>query len=83
MYPEFAEQFVKNLEVTYDLRDVSKIYPLNVVVLIDLIGVLTACTIKRLRNAQHLFLLVTSLQTEFRDLHLEEATSYLHTFYVW
>ena len=24
MYPEFAEQFIKNLEVTFDLRDVSK-----------------------------------------------------------
>lgn len=23
MYPEFAEHFVKNLEVTFDLRDVS------------------------------------------------------------
>ena len=23
MYPEFAENFVKNLEVTFDLRDVS------------------------------------------------------------
>lgn len=23
MYPEFAEQFVKNLSVTFDLRDVS------------------------------------------------------------
>ena len=25
MYPEFAENFVKNLEVTFDLRDVSNI----------------------------------------------------------
>ena len=25
MYPEFAENFVKNLEVTFDLRDVSSI----------------------------------------------------------
>lgn len=25
MYPEFAEQFVKNLLVTFDLRDVSSI----------------------------------------------------------
>ena len=24
MYPEFAENFVKNLEVTFDLRDVSQ-----------------------------------------------------------
>jgi len=24
MYPEFAEQFIKNLEVTFDLRDVSQ-----------------------------------------------------------
>ncbi len=23
MYPEFAEHFVKNLEITFDLRDVS------------------------------------------------------------
>jgi len=26
MYPEFAEHFVKNLEVTFDLRDVSVIF---------------------------------------------------------
>ena len=25
MYPEFAEEFVKNLEVTFDLRDVSTV----------------------------------------------------------
>ena len=25
MYPEFADQFIKNLEVTFDLRDVSVI----------------------------------------------------------
>ena len=25
MYPEFAEQFVKNLEITFDLRDVRVI----------------------------------------------------------
>ena len=25
MYPEFAEQFVKNLVVTFDLRDVSEL----------------------------------------------------------
>ena len=27
MYPEFAENFVKNLEVTFDLRDVSIVSP--------------------------------------------------------
>lgn len=26
MYPEFAEHFVKNLEVTFDLRDVSDLH---------------------------------------------------------
>lgn len=25
MYPEFAEEFVKNLEVTFELRDVSRL----------------------------------------------------------
>lgn len=27
MYPEFAEHFVKNLEITFDLRDVSISFP--------------------------------------------------------
>lgn len=34
MYPEFAEHFVKNLEVTFDLRDVSDLenYVINYVI---------------------------------------------------
>ena len=29
MYPEFAENFVKNLEVTFDLRDVSYLFNIH------------------------------------------------------
>lgn len=37
MYPEFAEQFVKNLEVTFDLRDVS-IKHINHSLLVDFVS---------------------------------------------